>query len=50
MLVVGGYKQGERGGLVPGLFVERRGLLEMLISSHGGARVFVRAFMREFVA
>ena len=50
MLVVGGYKQGERGGLVPGLFVVRRGLLEMLILSRGGARVFVRAFMREFVA
>ena len=50
MLVVGGYKQGERGGLVPGLFVVRRGLLEMLISSCGGARVFVRAFMREFIA
>ena len=50
VLVVGGYKQGERGGLVPGLFVVRRGLLEMLISSRGGARVFVRAFVREFVA
>ena len=50
MLVVGGYKQGKRGGLVPGLFVVRRGLLEMLISSRGGARVFVRVFMREFVA
>ena len=50
MLVVGGYKQGERGGLVPGLFVVRRGLLETLISSRGGAWVFVRAFMREFVA
>ena len=50
VLVVGGYKQGERGGLVPGLFVVWRGLLEMLISSRGGAWVFVRAFMREFIA
>ena len=50
VLVVGGYKQGERGGLVPGLFVVRHGLLEMLISSHGGAWMFVHAFVREFVA
>ena len=50
VLVVGGYKQGKRGGLVPGLFVVWHGLLEMLISSHGGARMFIRAFVREFVA
>ena len=50
MFVVGGYKQGERGGLVLGLFVVQCGLLEMLISSHGGARMFIRAFVREFVA
>ena len=50
VLVVGGYKQGERGGLVPGLFVVRHGLLEMLISSRGEARMFIRSFVREFVA
>ena len=50
MLVVGGYKQGERGGLVPGLFVVWRGLLEMLILSRGRTRVFVHAFVCESVA
>ena len=50
MLVVGGYKQGERGGLVPGLFMAWRGLLEMLISSRGRAQVFVYAFVCELVA
>ena len=49
-LVVGGYKQGKRGSLVLGLFVERRGLLEMLISSHGRTRAFVHAFVCESVA
>ena len=45
MLVVGGYKQGERGGLVPGPFVVWRGLLEMLISSRGRTRAFVHEFI-----
>ena len=36
--------------LVPGLYVERRGLLEMLIPGSGKARAFVYVFMREFVA
>ena len=45
-----GLQAGRERELVPGLRVERRGLLEMLISSSGETRVFVRAFMREFVA
>ena len=39
MLIVGGYKQGERGGLVPGLGVEWYGLLETLLLGSGGACV-----------
>ena len=44
-----GLQAGRERELVPGLCVEPRGLLEMLISSNGGARVFVHVFMREFV-
>ena len=39
VLVVGGYKLGERGELVPGLGVERCGLLETLLSGSLGERV-----------
>ena len=45
-----GLQAGRERELVPGLYVERRGLLEMLISSREGACVFVCAFVREFVA
>ena len=40
---------GRERELVLGLYVEPRGLLEMLISSSEGARVFIHVFMREFV-
>ena len=36
--------------LVLGLYVEWRGLLEMLISNSGETRAFVYVFMREFIA
>ena len=45
-----GLQAGRERELVPGLCVERRGLLEMLISSSEEARVFVHAFMLEFIA
>ena len=45
-----GLQAGRERELVPGLYVERRGLLEMLISDSGEARAFVYVFMREFVA
>ena len=45
-----GLQVGRESELAPGLCVERRGLLEMLISSGEEAHVFVCAFMREFVA
>jgi len=44
-----GLQAGRERELVLGLYVERRGLLEMLISSHEGACVFIYAFVREFV-
>ena len=44
-----GLQAGRERELVLGLRVEWRGLLEMLISSRREARVFVRAFMREFI-
>ena len=45
-----GLQVGRERKLVPGLYVERRGLLETLISGSGEARAFVYAFMHEFVA
>ena len=45
-----GLQAGRERELVPSLYVEWRGLLEMLISGSREARAFVYVFMREFIA